>query len=87
MSTPLQRARTKLRVMYQLQQAAREHQRRSEDGREAAGSPVANGAEANHAQVWGVSLRSNTCIPAVKWLHAARNAMSPLLGRSVMHPL
>lgn len=50
MSTPLQRARTKLRVMYQLQQAAREHQRRSVDGHEAAGSPVANGAEANHAQ-------------------------------------
>lgn len=50
MSTPLQRARTKLRVMYRLQQAAREHNDTIEEGHEP-GSPVVNGAEADHALV------------------------------------
>ncbi len=51
MSTPLQRARTKLRVMYRLQQAARDHQeqRRIEEGDEQPHSPVANGVEADAA--------------------------------------
>ena len=53
MSTPLQRARTKLRVMYRLQQAAaaqHEHDGTIEEGYEP-GSPVVNGAAAEHPQV------------------------------------
>jgi hypothetical protein len=50
MSTPLQRARTKLRVMYRLQQAAREPDGTIEEGHEPS-SPVANGAPAERPQV------------------------------------
>jgi hypothetical protein len=53
MSTPLQRARTKLRVMYRLQQAAaaqHEQDGTIEEGHEP-GSPVVNGAAAEHPQV------------------------------------
>lgn len=45
MSTPLQRARTKLRVMYRLQQATRDHQEHGLEEGEEADPSAANGAQ------------------------------------------
>ena len=53
MSTPLQRARTKLRVMYRLQQAVQEHRDRAIEVGEEGGpaSPAPSGALAQGVQV------------------------------------
>ena len=82
MSTPLQRARTKLRVMYRLQQAAasqHEHDGTIEEGHEP-GSPVLNGAAAEHPQV-GLAF-STSCASAGAGLCRHETALLQCLSRS-----
>lgn len=69
MSTPLQRARTKLRVMYRLQQAARDHQEHGlEEGEEARPPPT--------APKWNVRYVQSA---------AATSAISPIMDTSAAH--